>query len=129
MHRPPPPPIPYASRLPLPAASPRTHLSWLERVFFGVVLPVVLLGIGWFAMLSRLNGKGEGAGFAGMYLLFFGMPFAIMIASVLNGCLLLCPCRRRLTAFVIGLVVPLAILTVEFHLVDRSLPQEYRLLK
>ena len=81
-------------------------LSRREKAAYGILVPLLVALVGFWAVLSTATGEGPSIGGRGMVLALVLFPVAFVASGLLNVWVLFVPLNRRMAAFVLGAVVP-----------------------
>lgn len=83
-----------------------TLLSKGKKALYGILAPLIVFVVGFWVILSTATGEGPSVGGRGMVLALVLFPAALVAAGLLNTWVLFLSLRKRLSAFVLGTVVP-----------------------
>ncbi len=92
----------------------RARLLKADKLVFGILAPLLIYVLGSWAVLGTATGEGPSAGYRGMQLTFFVFPVVFVVAGLMNIWVLFAPVTRRLSAFLLGLIVPVLALMLEY---------------
>lgn len=89
-------------------------LSRGEKALYGLLAPLVVGVVGIWLILVGTHGEGPSVGGRGMVLFLVLFPAGFVVAAVLNTWVLFVSLRFRLTAFLLGTIVPTIGLVVAY---------------
>lgn len=96
---------------PAPAKVP---LAKAEKLLFGVLAPLPVAMLAFWALLTTTTGEGPSVGGRAMVLLLVLFPVGFFVGALLNCWILFAPVTRRLSAFLLGTIVPALMLVLAY---------------
>ena len=81
-------------------------LSRGNKALYGLLAPLVVGVVGFWLIGVTTHGEGPSVGGRGMVLFLVPFPVGFVIAAVLNTWVMLVSLRYRLSAFLLGSIVP-----------------------
>jgi hypothetical protein len=100
-------------------------LSRGKKALFGILAPLIFLVAAFLVVLSTSNGEGPSVGGRGMVLALVLFPIAFVVTGLLNTGVLFLSLRSRLSAFFLGLVVPVIVLILAYAYLWRVGPFQH----
>ena len=104
------------------AMTGRSELPKGRKALFGVLAPLPFFALGFWLVLSTSAGEGPSVGGRGTVLALIGFPVALLATTLLNVWVLFVPLRRRLSAFLLGAVLPALSLVLAYAYLWRFWP-------
>lgn len=81
-------------------------LSRSKKAVYGILAPLIVSVVGLWLILVTAHGEGPSVGGRGMVLVLVLFPSGLVAAGLLNTWVLFVSLRNRLSAFLLGTVVP-----------------------
>lgn len=99
-----------------PARAPaaRPPLGKADKLLFGVLAPLPVAVLAFWALLTTTTGEGPSVGGRGMVLFLVLFPVGFVVGALLNCWLLFASVTRRLSAFLLGAIVPALLLVLAY---------------
>jgi hypothetical protein len=107
---------------PARAPAPRPPLGKAEKLLFGVLAPLPVAVLAFWALLTTTTGEGPSVGGRGMVLFLVLFPIGFVVGALLNCRVLFAPATRRLSAFLSGTIVPALMLVLAYAYLWRQGP-------
>jgi hypothetical protein len=99
---------------PTRAPAARPPLGKAEKLLFGVLAPLPVAMLAFWVLLNMSSGEGPSVGYRGMVLLLVLFPAGFAVGALLNCWVLFAPVIRRLSAFLLGAIVPALMLVLGY---------------
>ncbi len=100
-------------------------LSRGKKALFGILAPLIFLVAAFWLVLSTSSGEGPSIGGRSMVLALVLFPIAFVVTGLLNTGVLFLSLRSRLSAFCLGLVVPVIVLVLAYAYLWRIGPFQH----
>ena len=100
-------------------------LSRGKKALYGLLAPLVVGVVGFWLIGVATHGEGPSVGGRSMVLFLVLFPAGIVIAAVLNTWVLFVPLRYRLSAFLLGTIVPAIGLVLAYAYQWRTWPFQH----
>jgi hypothetical protein len=100
-------------------------LSRGKKALYGLLAPLVVGVVGFWAILVATHGEGPSVGGRGMVLVLVLFPAGFVVAAALNTWLLFVSLRYRLSAFLLGTIVPVIGLVLAYTYLWRIWPFQH----
>lgn len=97
-----------------PAPAAGAPLAKAEKLLFGVLAPLPIAVLAFWALLTTTTGEGPSVGGRGMVLVLVLFPIGIVVGALLNCWVLFAPVTRRLSALLLGTIVPALLLILGY---------------
>jgi hypothetical protein len=105
-----------------PAPAAKAPLAKAVRLLFGVLAPLPIAMLVFWALLTTTTGEGPSVGGRGMVLVLVLFPVGFFVGALLNCWVLFAPVTRRLSAFLLGAAVPALMLALGYAYLWRQGP-------
>jgi hypothetical protein len=100
-------------------------LSRGKKAVYGILAPLIIGVFGFWVILVTTTGEGPSVGGRGMVLVLVLFPIGFVTAAVLNIWVLFVSLRNRLSAFLLGTVVPMIALVLAYAYLWRIGPFQH----
>ncbi len=100
-------------------------LSRGNKALYGLLAPLVVGVVGFWLIGRTTHGEGPSVGGRGMVLFLVLFPVGFVIAAVLNTWVMLVSLRYRLSAFLLGSIVPAIGLVLAYAYQWRNWPFQH----